>query len=80
MSKRADIIIEVRGGVVSGIVSDRPLNRVVVVDHDTDGMDDTTKRQYPLALGRTVGVDAQVWDEVDVSPKYVKKAIKKLGF
>lgn len=80
MSKKADIIIEVRGGVVTGIVSDRLLNRVVVVDHDTDGMDETTMKQFPVDEGRTEGVDAQVWDEVDVSPKYVKFAIKTLGF
>lgn len=78
MSHTTNVIIEVEGGVVKGIVADGKV-RCVVVDHDTQGMDDKTKRQFPVAKGRTEGVYAEDFEVVDRSDGFVKRALKTLG-
>lgn len=79
MSQKPNVIIEVNGGVVTGIVANGNV-RCVVVDHDTEGMDETTMKQFPVAKGRTEGVDGTDWGTVDVSVGFVKAALKALKF
>jgi hypothetical protein len=74
-----NVVIEVRGGAVTGIVADGKV-RCVVVDHDTDGMDDTTMKQFPVGTRRTEGVDGTDWGIVEKSKGFVKAALKALGF
>jgi len=74
-----NVIIELHSGLVSGIVADGKV-RCVVVDHDTDGMDDDTMRQFPVSKGHTESVGATDWSVVDLSADFVKRAIKRLGF
>lgn len=77
MSKQVNVIIEVEGGVVTGIVADGKV-RCVVVDHDTQGLDDKTMKQFPVAKGRTEGVYAEDFEVVDIQEGFVKRALKTL--
>ena len=78
MAHAPNVIIEVRGGRVCGIVADKRVN-CVVVDHDVDGIPEKDLRRFPVAKGRTEGVVAEDWEEVDVSKGFVKDATKSLG-
>lgn len=79
MAHAPNVIIEVRGGRICGIVADKHVN-CIVVDHDVDGVPEEDLRQFPVAKGRTEGVVAEDWEEVDVFKDFVKDATKKLGF
>jgi hypothetical protein len=74
-----NVIIEVRGGIVQGIVSDGSV-RCVVVDHDMDGVDRDNLSKYPVAKGKIEDVGATDWEKVDKNAGFVKSALKTLGF
>jgi hypothetical protein len=77
MSQKPRVIVEVRDGLVVGIVADRAIE-AVVVDHDTDGVPAEALREFPAAKGHTELVTA-IEDDVDVSKGFIQAALKKLG-
>jgi len=77
MSK-PNVIVEVRGGLVVGVVADSPVN-VYVVDHDTEGADEDELRDFPVTKGQTEKVLLGDFTPVDRSKRFVGAALKALG-
>jgi len=75
--RKPNVIVEVRGGLVDGIVSDSPVN-VYVVDHDIEQADEEDLKDFPVAKGETKKVVLCNFD-VDRNPGFVKSALKMLG-
>ena len=78
MSTKACVIIEVQGGKVEGVICDRDIGTVIIVDHDTQGADKETLRRYPMTAKSTTEVAAEIAD-VHVSEDLVLAARKTLG-
>jgi hypothetical protein len=74
---KPNIIIEIKGGLVTGIVTDRAC-RAVVVDRDTEGSAPMDLHSYPVVKGKTESVLANDWGRVDRSPGFVRAALKML--
>jgi hypothetical protein len=74
---KPNIIIEIQGGLVTGIVTDRAC-RAVVVDRDIEGTFPENLHDYPVVKGKTEKVSRTDWGRVDRSPGFVRAAIKML--
>jgi len=77
MSK-PNVIVEVRGGLVEGVVADSPVN-VYVVDHDIEGADTEDLHNFPVTKGQTEKVLLGDFTPVDRSKGFVGAALKALG-
>ena len=77
MSK-PNVIVEVRGGLVDGVVSDLPVN-VYVVDHDIEQADEEDLKDFPVAKDETKKVVLVNFMGANRDPKFVKAALKMLG-
>jgi hypothetical protein len=75
---KPNVIVEVRGGLVDGIVSDRPVN-VYVVDHDIQRASPEDLKDFPQTQGETKKVILVDFTPVDRDSGFVKKALKLLG-
>lgn len=73
-----NVIIEVNGGLVAGVVTDVPVN-VYVVDHDIEGFNEEDLREFPVAVGRTEQVALVEFAPADKSKGFVNAALKALG-
>ena len=78
-TKPANIIVEVEGGRVVGVVSDRVVN-CFVVDHDHDGIPIENLVDFPDGKDRTTKVSVEDNTPADRSPGFVKFALKTLGY
>jgi len=79
-TKRATVIIEVEGGKVLGIVSDRAVN-CFVVDHDHDGIPVENLADFPVGVKDcTTKVSVEDFIPADRSPGFVRAALKTLGY
>jgi len=75
---KPNVIVEMRGGLVVGVVCDRAAN-VYVVDHDTEGADEDELRDFPVAKGQTEKVVLVDFNPVDRSEGFVRDVLKALG-
>jgi len=79
MPKVPNVIIEMRGNKVIGVVADSPV-RCVVVNHDAPKEQTANLRNFPEGKYIVAKVQATDWGIPDVSAGFVGHALKLLGF